>query len=303
MPRLQIDGVLLLNKPPGWTSNAALQKAKRLFNANKAGHTGTLDPFASGLLPICFGQATKFSSYALHGDKSYRATLKLGVTTATGDTEGAAVEIRPVATALSAIRALLPQFTGTVQQIPPMHSALKHQGKALYVYARAGIEIERKPRVVTIYSLAAEALNDDMLTLVVHCSGGTYIRTLAEDIGKALGCGAHLIGLERTASGAFSIDSSIGFETLEALSEQERLVLLLPPDTLVAHLPQLHVDAAAARALAQGKHIEKPVHCPEGIVRVYAPHGFLGLLDAGNKLVPYRLMDTAHLVGQSNAPA
>jgi tRNA pseudouridine55 synthase len=297
VPKEPIDGVLLLNKPAGWTSNAALQKTKRLYNAAKAGHTGTLDPFASGLLPICFGQATRFSSYALHGDKAYRATLKLGVTTTTGDTEGVPVEIRPVQTTIEAIRELLPQFTGTLQQIPPMHSALKHKGKALYEYARAGIEIERKPREVTISSLTAEALEKDQLILDVHCSGGTYIRTLAEDIGKALGCGAHLIGLERTIAGPFSIEHAVTLEALESMSATERLSALQPPDSLLSSLPRLDIDAESALILAQGKHTPTPDNCPKGTIRAYAPHGFLGLLEAGSKLVPHRLMDTAKLVG------
>ena len=290
-----INGVLLLDKPAGWTSNAALQKAKRLYNAAKAGHTGTLDPFASGLLPICFGQATKFSSYALHGDKAYRATLKLGITTTTGDTEGTPVEIRSVQTSLEAIRELLPRFTGHLQQIPPMHSALKHQGKALYEYARQGLVVERKPRDITIYSLQAETLESDRLILDVHCSGGTYIRTLAEDIGKAMGCGAHLIGLERTASGTFSISQATTLEALEAMDATERQSALLPPDSLVDSLPRIDISAANARLLAHGKHIDSLANCPGGIVRAYAPHGFFGLLEAGDRLVPHRLMDTGSI--------
>lgn len=297
VPKDLIDGVLLLNKPAGWTSNAALQTAKRLFNASRAGHTGTLDPFASGLLPICFGQATRFSGYALHGDKAYRATLRLGVTTTTGDTEGTPVEIRSVATSLGAVRTLLPRFTGTLQQIPPMHSALKHQGKALYEYARAGIEIARKPREVTIYDLAAEALEGELLTLTVRCSGGTYIRTLAEDIGKALGCGAHLIHLQRTASGALALDAAVSLEELEAMCMAERHACLLPPDTLTTALPRLEIDLASARMLAQGKHIDKPAGCPhQDIIRVYSPDGFLGLVKVTDRLVPHRLMDTSGLL-------
>jgi tRNA pseudouridine55 synthase len=292
-PRLNIDGVLLLDKPAGWASNAALQKAKRLFNAAKAGHTGTLDPFASGLLPICFGQATKFSSFALHGDKAYRAVLKLGVTTTTGDIEGEVLETRPVSVTLDAVERLLPQFTGAIHQVPPMHSALKHQGKPLYEYARAGIEIERKAREVTIHSLAARKLEGDELTIEVRCSGGTYIRTLAEDIGKALGCGAHLIVLERTASGTFSLGQAVGLEALENMDETQRLATLLAPDSLVAHLPRLDVDTGTAQQLMHGKQPDQPAGCTDrGMVRVYAPHGFLGLAEAGEKLVPSRLMAT-----------
>lgn len=293
VPRQNIDGVLLLDKPTGWTSNAALQKTKRLFNAAKAGHTGTLDPFASGLLPICFGQATKFSSYALHGDKAYRAVLKLGVTTTTGDIEGEVLETKPVAVTLDTILQLLPTFTGQLLQTPPMYSALKHQGRPLYEYARAGIEIERKPREVTIYSLTAENLAGNELTIDVRCSGGTYIRTLAEDIGKALGCGAHLIALRRTASGAFTLDQAVSLAALENQDQDQRLSALLPPDTLVAHLSRLDVDADTALQLMHGKQPDRPTGCADqGMVRVYTPKGFLGLVSAGEKLVPSRLMAT-----------
>lgn len=290
--RQNIDGVLLLNKPAGLTSNAALQKAKRLFNAAKAGHTGTLDPFASGLLPVCFGQATKFASYALHGDKAYRAVLKLGVTTTTGDIEGEVLETRPVVVSSEAVGALLPRFTGPIQQIPPMHSALKHQGKPLYEYARAGIIIERKPREITIFRLHAESLENDLLTINVHCSGGTYIRTLGEDIGAALGCGAHLIALERIASGSFALDQAVSLEVLESSSQEARLELLLAPDALVAHLPRLAIDAEAAQQLMHGKHVRTSADLPDQVmVRVYAPRGFLGLANATNgALVPSRLM-------------
>ncbi len=290
-PRLNIDGVLLLDKPAGLTSNTALQKAKRLFNAAKAGHTGTLDPFASGLLPICFGQATKFSSHALHGDKAYRAVLKLGVTTTTGDIEGEILETKPAAVTLDDVLQLLPKFTGPLLQTPPMYSALKHQGRPLYEYARAGIEIERKPREVTIYNLTAEKLEGDELAIKVRCSGGTYVRTLAEDIGKALGCGAHLIALRRTASGAFSLDQAVSLESLESMDEARRLAALLAPDALVAHLPRLEVDAETARQLMQGKQPDRPAGCADqGMMRAYAPQGFLGLVTAGEKLVASRLM-------------
>ncbi len=276
--RQNIDGVLLLNKPAGLTSNTALQKVKRLYDAAKAGHSGTLDPFATGLLPICFGQATKFAGYALHGDKTYRAVLKLGVTTTTGDIEGQMLETRPVDARPETVKALLPRFTGLIRQVPPMYSALKHLGKPLYEYARAGITIERKPREVTIFSLEIEGLQSDLLTINVNCSGGTYIRTLAEDMGKALGCGAHLIALERTASGLFSVTQTVSLEALESLRREERLELLLTPDALALHLPRLDVDAEAAQQLMQGKHIHPSANLPDhGMVRVYAPFGFLGL--------------------------
>lgn len=295
-PRLNIDGVLLLDKPVGWTSNAALQKAKWLLNAAKAGHTGTLDPFASGLLPICFGQATKFSSHALHGNKTYRATLKLGVTTTTGDIEGTLLETRPVSACQQQIQDVLPRFTGEIQQVPPMYSALKHQGKALYEYARAGIEIERKARTVTIFRLQFIALQGDELVLDVDCSGGTYIRTLAEDIGKILGCGAHLTALRRTASGQFLIENTITIEALEGLPPEARQTQLLPPDSLVCALPRLELDHASALQLAQGKHPATPSDLKPGLYRAYAPHGFFGLIEAADSLSVQRLMNTVDLI-------
>lgn len=296
MPRQNIDGVLLLNKPIGWTSNAALQKVKWLFNAAKAGHTGTLDPFASGLLPICFGQATKFSSYALHGNKTYRATLKLGITTTTGDTEGEMLDSKPVNISTDQVLATLPNFTGAIWQTPPMYSAIKHQGKPLYEYARQGIEIERKSRSVNIYRLAFIALQGDVLKLDVDCSGGTYIRTLAEDIGKVLGCGAHLTGLERSASSHFNLNNAIDLEALEKLEPQARLTRLLPPDTLVAALPKIEINSEAAQLLNQGKPLPAPDHISlqqDEIARVYCAGEFMGLvvLDDG-QLRASRLMAT-----------
>lgn len=279
--RQAIDGVLLLNKPVGWTSNGALQKAKWLLNAAKAGHTGTLDPFANGLLPICFGQATKFSSYALHGNKTYRATLKLGITTTTGDTEGEILDTRPVNVDEAQVLNVLPGFTGNIQQTPPMYSAIKHQGKPLYEYARQGIEIERKSRSVTIYRLAFTALQGDELKLEVDCSGGTYIRTLAEDIGNKLGCGAHLTALERTASNHFSLNNAIDLETLEKLEPQARLARLLPPDVMVAALPKIEIDTEAAQLLKQGKPLPTLDHTtlqPNEIARVYCAGAFMGLV-------------------------
>ena len=296
VPRQNNDGVLLLNKPIGWTSNAALQKAKWLLNAAKAGHTGTLDPFASGLLPICFGQATKFSSYALHGNKTYRATLKLGVTTTTGDTEGEILDTRPVNISADQVLATLPNFTGAIWQTPPMYSAIKHQGKPLYEYARQGIAVERKSRSVTIYRLAFIALQGDVLKLDVDCSGGTYIRTLAEDIGKALGCGAHLTGLERSASSHFSLYNAIDLEALEKLPPQARIARLLPPDTMVAALPKIEINTEAAQQLKQGKPLPAPDHItlqPDEIARVYCAGEFMGLVVLNDgQLRASRLMAT-----------
>jgi len=225
-----VDGVLLLNKPVGITSNAALQKAKWLLNAKKAGHTGTLDPFADGLLPLCFGEATKFSAYLLDADKRYRAVLQLGVTTATGDPEGEVLDTREVAVGCDDIAAVLPRFLGEIEQIPPMHSALKHQGRPLYEYARAGIEIERPPRKVTIRALEMVECAPPRVVLDVQCTAGTYIRTLAQDIGAALGCGAHLTALTRTAAGGFSLDQAHALAGLDALDAGQRAALLQPAD-------------------------------------------------------------------------
>ena len=285
--------MLLLNKPVGITSNAALQKAKWLLNAKKAGHTGTLDPFADGLLPLCFGEATKFSAYLLDADKRYRAVMQLGITTTTGDPEGEITATREVNTSRAAIEAVLPRFTGDIEQIPPMHSALKHQGRPLYEYARAGIEIERPPRQVQIRALELVECDLPHVVLDVQCSAGTYIRTLAQDIGDALGCGAHLTELTRTEAGGFKLEQAHSLVALETLDAKQRHALLQPADCLVAHLPAVQLDAADATALCQGRSVAHPTAHP-GLTRVYAaPHAFIGLadVDAGH-LVPRRLIAT-----------
>ena len=288
-----VDGVLLLNKPVGITSNAALQKAKWLLNAKKAGHTGTLDPFADGLLPLCFGEATKFSAYLLDADKRYRAVLQLGVTTSTGDPEGEVLDTREVAVGCDDIAAVLPRFLGEIEQIPPMHSALKHQGRPLYEYARAGIEIERPPRKVTIRALEMVECAPPRVVLDVQCTAGTYIRTLAQDIGAALGCGAHLTALTRTAAGGFSLDQAHALAGLDALDAGQRAALLQPADCLVAHLPALQLDEAETTAVCQGRSIAHSTpHA--GLVRLYTPaNRFLGLAQAdAGQLVPRRLIAT-----------
>ena len=291
--RQPVDGVLLLNKPVGITSNAALQKAKWLLNAKKAGHTGTLDPFADGLLPLCFGEATKFSAYLLDADKHYRAVLQLGVTTATGDPEGEILATRDVRTGRAEIEAVLPRFMGEIEQIPPMHSALKHQGRPLYEYARAGIEIDRPPRKVTIRSLEMIECAPPRVVLDVQCSAGTYIRTLAQDIGAMLGCGAHLIALTRTAAGGFSLDQAHALADLELLDVPQRHALLRPADCLVAHLPAVQLDAADAEALCQGRSVAHSAD-HQGLIRIYAaPHAFIGLAEADDgRLLPRRLIAT-----------
>ncbi len=291
--RQVVDGVLLLNKPVGITSNAALQKAKWLLNAKKAGHTGTLDPFADGLLPLCFGEATKFSAYLLDADKHYRAVQQLGVTTTTGDPEGEVLSRAEVHAGCAEIAAVLPRFIGEIEQIPPMHSALKHQGRPLYEYARAGIEIDRPPRQVTIRSLAMPECTPPRVVLEVQCSAGTYIRTLAQDIGAALGCGAHLTALTRLGSGGFKLEQAHTLAELEALEPAQRHALLLPPDCLVAHLPAVQLSAADATALRQGRNAECPPDLA-GLVRVYQNTDFFGLADAAaGCLAPRRLMATS----------
>ena len=248
--RRALHGVLLLDKPLGWTSNDALQKVKSLMRAEKGGHTGTLDPLATGLLPLCFGAATKFSQASLDADKRYLATLRLGQRTTTGDGEGEVIEEFPVDLERDNIEAVCRQFCGAIDQLPPMHSALKHQGRALYEYARAGVEVERVRRPVAIHSLAIVDWQAPALVIDVSCSKGTYIRTLAEDIGAALGCGAHLSALRRTGSGGFDVKDSITIEALADLSEAERDARLLAADVLVAAWPEVHLpDDEAGRFL------------------------------------------------------
>lgn len=288
-----VHGVLLLDKPAGYSSNQALQRAKHIFTAAKAGHTGNLDPFATGLLPICFGEATKFSQTLLDADKVYRATLKLGVTTNTGDTEGEITSQSAVNVSPSQMKAALGKFLGEIQQTPPMHSALKHQGKPLYEYARAGVEIERKARTVSIYRLELEHFDSDEATIVVSCSKGTYIRVLAEDIGHALGCGAHLIALRRLNTGGFSLQHALTLEQIETLTAAERDALLLPVDSLLADLPEVELDASSAHYFCQGQPVWKSGLTQQGMLRVYQQgHQFLGLgepLDDG-QLAPRRLV-------------
>ncbi len=268
-PRRPVHGVLLLDKPLGWTSQDALSKAKGLLRALKAGHTGTLDPLATGLLPLCFGAATKFSQVSLDADKRYTATLKLGERSSTLDGEG---EITP-GTALdfdrAALDAAVAALTGPIEQLPPMHSALKKDGRALYHYARAGIEVERSARPVNIHRLEILDWQRDQLVIDVACSKGTYIRTLAADLGDLLGCGAWLQALRRTATGGLSVDDAISIEALAALPEGEREQRLLPPDALLAHWPALHLpDDEAGRFLTGLRR--RVAEADQTHVRVYA---------------------------------
>ena len=265
-----MHGVLLLDKPVGLSSNDALQKAKWLLRAEKAGHTGTLDPLASGLLPLCFGAATKFSQVSLEADKRYTATLQLGVTTSTGDAEGELLQTRPVAFTAVQLEAALLRFTGPISQVPPMHSALKHEGKALYQYARAGVTIERAPRQVTIHALRLVEGAGDRLVLDVVCSKGTYVRTLAEDLGEVLGCGAHLTALRRTGSGPLDVAQTVTLEAFQALDEAQREALLLPPDALLRDWPAIRLPADEAGKFLSGMRRRVP-HGDAAQVRVYGP--------------------------------
>ncbi len=254
--RRPVHGVLLLDKPLGWSSNDILQKVKWLLRAEKAGHTGTLDPLASGVLPLCFGAATKFSQLQLDADKTYIATMRLGVKTSTGDAEGEVIQTRAVNVTPDNIKRIQAQFVGQISQVPPMHSALKKDGKALYEYARAGIVVKRAARNIEIYTLnMALALTDKAqpaIDLEVTCSKGTYIRTLAEDIGEALGCGAHLTALRRTGTGGFTDQQCVTLASLEAMSEEQRQGCLLPVDALLRGHTAVTLDDDNASRFSSG---------------------------------------------------
>jgi len=272
--RVPVHGVLLLDKPVGLSSNDALIKAKRMLNAQKAGHTGTLDPFATGLLPLCFGEATKFSQDLLEADKTYRTVVHLGVSTTTGDTEGEVLENRPVNCTAADIEQVLQHFRGPIQQVPPMYSALKRDGKPLYEYARAGVTLEREARNVTIHRLEFVSYEAPMLTLDVCCSKGTYIRVLGEDIGKALGCGAHLQALRRTQVGHLVLQQSLTLETLQDVEEAQRSALLAPVDALLSSFERLDLRDDLAKRFLQGQRlalVKEGVALPAtpGRVRVY----------------------------------
>ncbi|MCM2306944.1 MAG: tRNA pseudouridine(55) synthase TruB [Sulfuritalea sp.] len=281
VPRRKLDGVLLLDKSLGISSNHALQAARRLYRAAKAGHTGTLDPLATGLLPLCFGEATKFSGELLNADKRYVATVQLGVTTDTADAEGSVLQCRPVTSSLADVEAALAAFVGELDQVPPMYSALKRDGKPLYEYARAGIEVERAPRRVFIHELRLLAGQGDFangrFVFEVHCSKGTYVRTLAADIGDRLGCGAHLAALRRTGIGVLDVAQAYSLPMLEALTAEARDALLLPPDSLLASLTEAQLDVADATRLRHGQAVRWSGE--EGSrLRVYdAEHCFIGI--------------------------
>jgi tRNA pseudouridine55 synthase len=279
--RRPLDGVLLLDKAIGFSSNHALQAARRVYRAEKAGHTGTLDPLATGLLPLCFGEATKFSGELLNADKRYVATVQLGVTTDTADAEGRVLERRPVEIGLPEVEAALAAFVGDIDQVPPMYSALKRDGKPLYEYARAGIELERAARRVSLYQLhlldSGELVGAGRFVFEVHCSKGTYVRTLAADIGERLGCGAHLAGLRRTGIGSLDIVRAHSLIDIEGLTEDARDALLLPPDGLLSALQEARLDAADAARLRHGQAVRWSAE--QGCrLRVYDPeHRFMGV--------------------------
>ncbi|HDR0998052.1 tRNA pseudouridine(55) synthase TruB [Pasteurella multocida] len=293
-----IDGVFLLDKPQGMSSNDIMQKVKRVFQANKAGHTGALDPLATGMLPICLGEATKFSQFLLDADKRYQVTAKLGERTDTSDAEGQVVETRDVQVDVQDILAALPHFRGDLMQVPTMFSALKHQGKPLYEYARAGITVEREARPITIFDLQFIAYDAPYLTLEVHCSKGTYIRTLVDDLGEYLGCGAHVTMLRRTAVANYPVEAMMNWDTLQVLAAQQDLALLdlhlLPTDSAVSALPALHLNQEQSKAISFGQRVkfDNPTQLT-GQVRLFSDtQQFLGvaLVDEHNVIRPQRLM-------------
>jgi len=290
--RRAVHGVLLLDKPVGMTSNHALQRAKRLYRAEKAGHTGTLDPLADGLLPICFGAATKFAQACLDADKRYRATLALGQRTASGDRETSVFEQRPVTVDRAAVDAACRRFVGAIEQTPPMHSALKKDGRALYDYARAGVEVDRAARRVTIHAIDIIEFDDERLVIDVACSKGTYIRALADDLGQTLGCGAHLAALRRTGAAAFDVRDALTPDALEAMSESERDAHLLPIDGLLVDWPVVRLESDDAGRFLSGLR-RRIDGADAAAVRVYGsePHAFLGSAHiAGGELIADRLL-------------
>lgn len=297
-----VHGILLLDKPLQLTSNGALQKVKRLFNAKKAGHTGSLDPIATGMLPICFGEATKFSQFLLESNKSYQVTARLGIETTTGDTEGEVSAVKPITTITSeGVQAVLQQFMGAIEQIPPMFSAVKYQGKPLYTLARQGIEIERAPRKVTIFSLTFESLQQDELHFSVHCSKGTYVRTLVEDIGRKLGCGAHVIGLRRTSISGYHNSLMYSLAELETIAAESSFRglerCLLSVETAVQVLPAVQLSAASAFYLRMGQAIRTSQTAAATLVRLLNEENkFLGIgeVQVDGRIKPYRLVSTAH---------
>ncbi len=296
--RRPVHGVLLLDKPLGLSSNDALQKAKWLLRAEKAGHTGTLDPMATGVLPLCFGAATKFSQLHLDADKAYVAEARLGVRTTSGDSEGEVVDRREVpAFTPEQLAAVQARFTGPIRQVPPMHSALKRDGRALYEYARAGIDVEREARAVTIHDLRLSLVEPTLLKIEARVSKGTYIRTLGEDIGAALGCGAHLASLRRIATGPFGVDRCVTLAELEALGESDRLARLLPVDSLLpGHVRVTLGTEDAGRFLSGVRRRGAWANADQVAVFADAPHSLLGTAHVqGGELIPSRLLSPVEI--------
>ncbi|PTU73942.1 tRNA pseudouridine(55) synthase TruB [Pseudomonas mangrovi] len=298
--RRNVSGIILLDKPRGFTSNAALQKVRWLLNAEKAGHTGSLDPLATGVLPLCFGEATKFSQYLLDADKGYEALMQLGVTTTTADAEGEVLQRREVKVSAADIEAALPRFRGQIEQIPPMYSALKRDGQPLYKLARAGEVVEREARSVTIARLELLGLEGEQARIAVACSKGTYIRTLVEDLGEVLGCGAHVIELRRTQAGPFDLAQTVTLEELEAAHEQggneaiDRF--LLPSDSGLQHWPLLQFSEHSAYYWLHGQPVRAPEAPKFGMVRVQDHNGrFIGIgeVSEDGRIAPRRLIATS----------
>jgi len=288
-----VHGIILLDKRLGVSSNRALQEVRRLFNANKAGHTGSLDPLATGLLPLCFGEATKVSGLMLDDDKRYQVTMQLGVMTDTGDTEGVVIATKPIPPlTLAEITACLHNFTGAIEQVPPMYSALKHEGKKLYELAREGKIIERKARHIQIFELNLLDFTGDQLTLDVACSKGTYIRSLAEDIGHALGCCGTVIALRRLGAGQFNIADARTLEELSVLDEQSLFATLIAVDTPLAAIPAVHLSDEQTTSIRYGQTIAFPTDTA-GTVRLYRETAFLGLGETllDGKLAPKKLFN------------
>ena len=304
----RIDGVVLLDKPSGISSQSAVTSVKRLLHAEKAGHTGTLDPMATGLLPVCLGEATKYSQDLLDADKAYLAQLRFGIQTDTGDAQGQIIaekstaEVVDNAMAKTLIDAILPHFIGDIQQVPPMYSALKRDGKPLYEYARSGIEIEREARRITIYSIKLLNVQWPVIDIEVHCSKGTYIRVLAEDMGHALGCGAHLIGLRRTMVGHLSLAQSASLESLQHSAPQ-----ILPVDALLQTLPELTVDDIQAKRLEMGQRVPCAVNIAtqwaNSLFRIYRsqalPQNFIGTADWRSGVLHPRRFISQRLINQN----
>lgn len=291
-----VNGILLLNKPLGISSNKALQAARNIFKANKAGHTGSLDPLATGLLPICFGEATKYSGYLLDSSKKYRAICKLGITTTTGDGEGDVITEKPVNVSRKMLDEVVARFFGKIQQTPPMHSAVKHKGERLYTLARQGIEVERKSREIEIFQLDVLAFDNDQVELDIHCSKGTYIRTLAEDIGEELGCGAYLTALERTGVQPFWDAKSYTLDELRTISDDEEQNLmdtLLPVESALSDWPKVELTPDMSFYILQGQAVQVPKAPTHGLVRLIdEAKGFIGLgkILSDGRISPKRMM-------------